>query len=95
MGKGNYTGGSTVLRGFSAKADVRSGTRLSKREKMKRQRAPGFHVLSKEDRKEIFKKVRKSRKEAERAEREKGKLEQDRKKEAFAKFKSQMLNRTK
>jgi len=84
MAKGGYRGGSTILHTGNLK--IGGGMFAKPKVKRKPQQAPGMHVLSKEDRKKIMKRVWASRRKVEAETRKKKAAEEKFKADAFAKF---------
>ena len=88
MGRGSYNGGGTLLPGTFAQP-AKDETKLSRKERERRQKAPGLHVLTEESRKEVLQKVRESRRLSQARDAARP-PEVERRRNAFAKFKSQM-----
>lgn len=84
MAGGNYRGGSTIIYTGNPKKDVPSSSALKAKKKL--ERAPGLHVLSKEDSKAVMKKVWASRRKSERIAEQKEAIESQKKAQAFSRF---------
>ena len=86
MAGGSYRGGSTIVYTGNSKIDVTPRSGVQKKKKSKKNSAPGLHVLSKKDRKDVMKKVWKSRKRSQERAYKKEADEAEKKATAFSNF---------
>lgn len=84
MAGGGYRGGSTIIHTGNSKKGVASS--VARKRKRKLDAAPGLHVLSKEERKAVMKKVWASRRKSEAMARRKKEIDAEKRSRAFSKF---------